>query len=1051
MNRRNRGFWGNAIGYLILWCFVARAAEPVSGPGALDRGFPVGEGPDGSVWQVAPLADGRLVVGGAFRHYNGVAVPGLARLRPDGALDPTFQAAPPRGTEEFWDLYVLPDGRLLAGGKKVVRLNPDGGLDRSYSIADGAAGMEGFLDGSAILYGSSLQRLLPDGRPDPGFSVSLQFLLPSFPYSSTPIIPRVIGLEDGSFLAIGQFNRFGSDSCFGFNRITKAGQLDRSFEYRAGDNGSWDKEIARDPDGRIVVASWRQSGLARVLADGLQDASFVTTNQFTNGDFTYSEPAISRLAIQANRKILVAGTFGGLNGQVRPSLVRLQRNGTVDPTFDAGSGVAGPVRIWAPDELPRYLRRINQVQILADGAILLVGGFTNVQGVARPYLARLAGGEVPAPPVILEQPQSSTVEEMQPARFSVDVQSESRLSYLWYFNGSPLDSKTNATLDLPTVRVSEAGDYWVEVVNSVDTVRSAVARLTVMALARPAVSVMPIDTTVAQGTNLVLVAKVAGLPAPSVRWQRDGVDLPSATSTNLVLLNLQPSDAGSYRVVARNSKGEAYSEPLAVVVRWMHPVAPGRLDTSFYAALNPKPAAWVLSPGEYSPVDALVQDAQGRFLVAQRYRSVLRLRADGSPDPSFNPGSGPTGSPEGCISGRVPPTASGVRAIAVQPDGRLVLAGIFTAFNGVPASGLIGLRENGSVDPDFQASPGLTGGGWPEGSVLRALGDGRVLVGGTFEQLQGQPMNRLGRLLADGRVDTSFDPGSGATDGGIACSRLRPYKDYDGTAVRNLYPRADGGFLVSGWFSKFNGNPVTNSFARLGPDGTLDRSYSAIPEVRPDLIAFQPDGKIVGVMGWGLLQGVQVEASLRRWNPNGTPDAGFLYPNIERSQGTTKQITSLLVDRQGRIYVAGEFTVSVGTSIRRNLARLNPDGSVDASWGAPVGPEDSVTVMLLDDRENLILGGWFMTVDGLPRPGMARLFGDWVAGPRIHSITARSDHFALSVQTVLGRPHLLERRQRWGSGDWMPASDVVQGDGSLKTFNAPVSGQATSFFRVRVE
>src|SRR5262249_40113691 len=84
--------------------------------------------------------------------------------------------------------------------------------------------------------------------------------------------------------------------------------------------------------------------------------------------------------------------------------------------------------------------------------------------------------------------------------------------------------------------------------------------------------------------------------------------------------------------------------------------------------------------------------------------------------------------------------------------------------------------------------------------ALAVQPDGKLLLGGFFTQVNGTPRARIARLNADGSLDTSFDPGSGANN-----------------FVQALAVQPDGKVLLGGGFSQVNGTP-RNTIARLNGD-----------------------------------------------------------------------------------------------------------------------------------------------------------------------------------------------------------------------------------------
>ena len=179
-------------------------------------------------------------------------------------------------------------------------------------------------------------------------------------------------------------------------------------------------------------------------------------------------------------------------------------------------------------------------------------------------------------------------------------------------------------------------------------------------------------------------------------------------------------------------------------VRVVHAID-GDVDISFDAALSPYP----------STVHDLVIQPDGKVLIAGYFSSVqgirrpnlVRLNVDGTIDQSFKAEG--TGREE---------IGSEVTAMALQPDGKIVIGGYFSSSAGWPFSEHIArLNSDGSLDPTFRASLGdNTFGSYV--NVIVAQPNGSILVGGGFNQVNGVRQIGLARLNADGTTDSAFVP-----------------------------------------------------------------------------------------------------------------------------------------------------------------------------------------------------------------------------------------------------------------------------------------------------
>ncbi len=231
-----------------------------------------------------------------------------------------------------------------------------------------------------------------------------------------------------------------------------------------------------------------------------------------------------------------------------------------------------------------------------------------------------------------------------------------------------------------------------------------------------------------------------------------------------------------------------------------------------------------------------------------------------------------------------------VNALVVQADGRIVVGGEFTTMGGQPRSRIARLNPDGTLDTAF--NPAANG-------VVRSLAlqaDGKILVGGEFSTMGGQPRSRIARLNADGSLDTTFNPEANYS-------------------VNALAVQADGRILVGGDFTTLNG--VTRNFiGRLNANGTLDTTFNPGADGRVYTLALQADGKIV-VGGDFTTLGGQPRDRIGRLNANGTIDDDF-------NPGAGSWVGALAVQPDGKIVVGGGF-LTLGGQTRHYIGRLTND------------------------------------------------------------------------------------------------------------------------------
>jgi uncharacterized delta-60 repeat protein len=161
----------------------------------------------------------------------------------------------------------------------------------------------------------------------------------------------------------------------------------------------------------------------------------------------------------------------------------------------------------------------------------------------------------------------------------------------------------------------------------------------------------------------------------------------------------------------------------------------------------------------------------------------------------------------------------------VQPDGKIVLAGWFTTYAGVSRPYIARVLADGSLDTSF--NPG-TGANNRIVSIIRQP-DGKFLIGGQFTTYGGTSRNYIARLESDGSLDTAFDPGTGFS-----------------AQTNDIALQADGKVIAAGNFTSFNGTG-RNRLARLNGDGSLDTAFNvgAGADNTVTALALLPDNDIV--------------------------------------------------------------------------------------------------------------------------------------------------------------------------------------------------------------
>jgi uncharacterized delta-60 repeat protein len=290
---------------------------------------------------------------------------------------------------------------------------------------------------------------------------------------------------------------------------------------------------------------------------------------------------------------------------------------------------------------------------------------------------------------------------------------------------------------------------------------------------------------------------------------------------------------------------------------------------------------------------------------------------DGSLDPTFDN--------DGSLTTDFGTTNDQAFAVAVQPDGKIVVAG--RAFiGGTTDFALARYNPDGSLDTSFDTDGKVTTDFLANNDIAQAVAlqpDGKIVVAG-FARVPGNRDNfALARYNPNGSLDTSFE-----TDGKVIPTFGSSDEEAFAVAVQ-----ADGKIVAAGIDSN-----ADFALVRLNQDGTLDTSFDTDGKVTTDFdsdfdqayaIALQPDGKIIAT-GRAVIGGT-TNFALARYNSNGSLDTSFdtdgKVMTAFGSGGGEARAIALQAD--GKIVVAGFTALNI---IDFALARYNPNGSLDTSF-----------------------------------------------------------------------------------------------------------------------
>jgi uncharacterized delta-60 repeat protein len=323
----------------------------------------------------------------------------------------------------------------------------------------------------------------------------------------------------------------------------------------------------------------------------------------------------------------------------------------------------------------------------------------------------------------------------------------------------------------------------------------------------------------------------------------------------------------------------------------------GKVTTAFGTSIDQVEALALQPDGKIIAGGwAVFTDASSDFALA-------RYNTDGSLDTSFDT--------DGKVTTAIGASSDQIYSVALQPDGKIVVAGFSRTANDDFA--LARYNTNGSLDTTFDGDGKLTidfDSGIDSGEAVAIQPDGKIVMAG-YGSVGGSYFDYvLIRFNSDGSLDTSFDSDGKAS---IAIGESN-----DEAFAIALQP--DGKIVAAGR-SFFNGLGYHYTLARFNPNGSLDSTFDTDGRVMTNFdvggfdtafaLALQTDGKILAVGSVGV--GSQFyDVALARYNPNGSLDTTFdTDGKLTMSYGgTDEEAYAVALQPNGKIVVAGYTLIS---------------------------------------------------------------------------------------------------------------------------------------------
>lgn len=292
-----------------------------------------------------------------------------------------------------------------------------------------------------------------------------------------------------------------------------------------------------------------------------------------------------------------------------------------------------------------------------------------------------------------------------------------------------------------------------------------------------------------------------------------------------------------------------------------------------------------------------------------------------------------------------------VNDMTIQSDGKIIVGGSFSNFNGTTTNYITRLNSDGTLDTTFNIGTGANNPIY----CTAIQNDGKILIGGLFTLLNGTSINRIARLNTDGTIDNTFTIGTGFS-----------LND----DLRVIVIQNDGKIIVGGDFTLFNGS-IRNRILRLNPNGSLDNTFSIGNGFNNTVhdIKIQNDGKIIVGGNFTSFNGT-TRNRIIRLNTNGTNDVSF-NPGL----GASSEIRTTSVQNNGKIIIAGNFTSFDGV-VKNKMTRLNSDGTVDGDFSIGNGFDNIVYCSSIQSDDKIVISGNFNLFNGINANRIVRLNSD---------------------------------------------------------------------------
>lgn len=348
---------------------------PVFGPFQMDTLYPSVRGGNANIYNIIPVPGNKYMIGGDFSEYDNSLIVGgvnrLARINADGTLDRTYAYGNFTGPSGpiYPMVYMPTEQQYLVGGNFsgydqvshvycIAKVNVNGGVSQRFvsrpsGAATPASELEGGFRGRVRgLFVQSDKKIMAIGD-------FRYYVRPNYDLSTVELGIDSLHLDSTMVQNIARLHPDGTlDSSYHYDLVNHQGKLTVNGSINSFHLLADDKLLIA---GNFTTYDGQNVGrIVRLNTDGSLDAGF---NPGSGPD-----QAIGDIIIQPDGKIICAGSFSKFNGVKAGGMVRLNADGSLDPSFNVGDGADGYV---------------NKLGLIPGGNIIAAGSFRKFAGITR--------------------------------------------------------------------------------------------------------------------------------------------------------------------------------------------------------------------------------------------------------------------------------------------------------------------------------------------------------------------------------------------------------------------------------------------------------------------------------------------------------------------------------------------------------------------------------------------------------------------------------------------------------------------------------------------